>query len=112
MEHLQADGQRPPRLRGAAKMFYLLGVEAQALADHLDEVPNMLAEIEALEDEAERRRTKVVVEDTVQEFCNLGRRLNLTITKLSDLVRSNDPLECVPTEAGKAGTPGLTISRE
>ena len=85
MKHPQSDGKHVSRMRGCEKVFYWLGVEAQTLASHLDELPTALAEIEAMEDEASRRRAKVVVREALQQFRTLRSRLHLAIVNLMEL---------------------------
>ncbi len=99
MEHPPSDGTRASRVQRSVKMFYWLGVEAQALSNHLDEIPTALAAIEALEDEVSRRQAKVAVRDVLRQFRTLRWRLHVAITKLTELydLQLNDPVECVPT---------------
>ncbi|NOX58377.1 MAG: hypothetical protein GXP29_05890 [Planctomycetes bacterium] len=76
----------------------LLGEEAQALADHLDELPTVIAEIDALVDEVSLRRAKVAMREAQREFRKLGMRLRLAVaelTQLYDFWHINDAQECV-----------------
>ena len=107
MKHPQSDRKPVSRMRGCEKVYYWLGVEAQTLASHLDELPTALAEIEAMEDESARRRAKVVVREALGQLRGLRRVLHLAIAELTALCDSqfDDPLEYVPTGTDETAMP-------
>ena len=108
MGHSPSDRQRVSRMTRGEKVIYWLGVEAQALADHLDEVPTSLAAVEALEDEVSRCQAKVAVREALEQFRTLRCRLHVAIAKLTelhDLLETNDPSVCVPTGTGETAMP-------
>jgi len=105
MELSQSDNPRALRMRRGERVLYLLGVEAQTLADHLDELPTVIAEIDALEDEVRRREAKVAVREALADFRTLHWRLQRAIAKLSesyDLSVTNDSLGCATLTTGEA----------
>ena len=89
----------------------MLGAEAQAqaqaLANHLDELPTALAAIDALEDGVNRREAKVAVREALREFRTLHWRLQIVIAKLTALcdLQPNNPSVCVPTGTGETAMP-------
>ena len=107
MNHPQSDGKRASRMRRGKRVLHLLAVEAQALADHLDELPTALAAIDALEDGVNRREAKVAVREALREFRTLHWRLQIVIAKLTALcdLQPNNPSVCVPTGTGETAMP-------
>ena len=98
MKHPQSDGKRASRMRRGEKILHLVGVEAQALADHLDELPKALATIDSMEDEIRRREGEVAVREALRGFRRLHWQLQLAIAKLTEL---NEPLETSDPSASR-----------
>ena len=102
MRHSESDGKRVSRMRRGERILRLLEVEAQALADHLDELPTALAAIDAMEDEIGRREAKVVVRETLEQFRTLHWRLQLAVAKLAELYALLEANDSAPSRQPRA----------
>jgi hypothetical protein len=69
-------------MRRGERVIYFLGVEAQALADHLAGLPTDIAAIETMADEAMRRAGKVAVKEACKQLQQLRWRLHRAIESI------------------------------
>ena len=82
MEQRQRKGRRALKPNRGVRIFRCVGAEAKSLSALLEEVPEHLAIIEAMTDEAGRREAEVVVRETRKDMMALGRELASTIATL------------------------------
>ena len=85
MEQKQRKNRRAEKLSRGARIIRLLGDEAKSISARLREVPEHLAIIDAMTDEASRREAKVVVRETRKSMIALGRELALSVATLEDI---------------------------
>lgn len=111
MRPSQSDKPRALRMRRGERVLHLLGVEAQTLADHLDELPTVIAEIDALEDEVSRRRAKVAVREALADFRTLHWRLQRAIARLSEMCDVQETIAPSARATPMTGEPGRPGSR-
>lgn len=85
IEQKQRRNRRAKKLNCGVRIMQLLGNEAESISARLREVPEHLAIIDAMTDEASRREAKGVVRETRMSMIALRRKLASTIATLEDI---------------------------
>lgn len=107
MANSQSDRRSTARMSRGARIIYLVGVEAQTLAEHLGEVPTAVEAIRQMQDEASRREAIRIVDETRKQFRSLYWDLQLAITKLTELCNGQETDGGLPHAIETAGATAI-----